>query len=86
MYVYNFTLSIGGSDYTAVSTSITVNPFQPTPSITINIIDDQNFENDETFFVNFTGCSPGCVVPTDSDTVTVTIQSDEGNYILYSQL
>ena len=49
-----------------------------TQDVTIGIIDDSTFENDETFFVNFTGCSPGCVIPPASNAVTVTIESDEG--------
>ena len=48
------------------------------PNIAVNIIDDPEMENDETFFIDFTGCSPGCMVISANDTVTVTIQSDDG--------
>ena len=77
------TLCIGNQleDYTPVTSgSITVNPFSSIPDITVVIVNDNLFENNETFFVNFTGCSPGCMIPSASDTVTVTIQSDEGEW------
>ena len=48
-----------------------------TAEILVIIVNDFNFENDETFFVNLTGCSPGCVILPESSAVTVTIQSDE---------
>ena len=73
---------LGGDDYAPVSGSITADPYQtsPPPSIIFNITDDTLFENNETFIINFTSCSPasGCVIPSDSNTVTVTIQSDDG--------
>ena len=79
MCVYDF---IGGNDFAPVSGSITADPFQtsPPPSIIFNITDDSVFENNETFIVNFTSCSPtsGCVIPSDSNAVTVAIQSDDG--------
>ena len=82
MYVYDFTLPIGGNDFAPVSGSITANPLQiePSPSITFNITDDTLFENSETFIVNFISCSPspGCDISQASSTVTVTIQSDDG--------
>ena len=72
-------MSIGNIDYTSVNNgSITVDPSQPAPNITVNITDDTYFEDDETFFVNFTGCSLRCVVPSANDTVEVTIQNDDG--------
>ena len=82
MYVYDITLSIGGNDFAPVSGSITANPLQiePSPSITFNITDDTLFEDNETFIINFTSCSPtpGCDILPASSTVTVTIQSDDG--------
>ena len=71
---------VGGSDYTPVSSgSITIDIVQSVfPNITVNITDDPEMENDETFFIDFTGCSPGCMVISANDTVTVTIQSDDG--------
>ena len=67
-----------GSDYVSeMNGIITTQGFAMTAEITVNIIDDFNFENDETFFVNLTGCSPGCVISPDFNVVTVTIQSDE---------
>ena len=68
----------GTGDYTSVMNGIiTSQLFATTVEITVIIINDFNFENDETFFVNLTGCSPGCVISPDSNAVTVTIQSDE---------
>ena len=49
-----------------------------TQDITIGIEDDSFFEDYETFFVNFTGCSPGCVIPPASNAVTITIENDDG--------
>ena len=72
---------IGGMDYTTVTNgSVTIVPFSTIPNITVNITNDISFEDNETFFVNFTGCSPGCMIPSASDTVTVTIQDDEGKW------
>ena len=73
---------LGGMDYVSVSNgSITVNPFVlPFPNITINITNDPAVENNETFFINFTDCSPGCTIPSASNTVTVIIQDDEGEW------
>ena len=69
-------------DYTSVSNgSITIDPFVlPYPDITINITNDADLESNETFFINFTGCSPGCLISSDSDVVTVTILDDEGQW------
>ena len=51
-YICNFTLSIGNIDYTSVNNgSITVDPSQPAPNITVNITDDTYFEDDETFLL-----------------------------------
>ena len=53
-----------GSDYVPVSGgSVTVSPFMTMTDINVTVLDDPDFENDETFFVNFTGCSPGCEIP-----------------------
>ena len=67
-------------DYTSVTSgSTTITPFPLSiPDITVDITNDIIFENNETFFVNFIGCSPGCMIPSASDTVTVTIQNDDG--------
>ena len=51
------------------------------PNITVNITDDSDVENNEIFFINLTGCSPGCMIPSVNDTVTVTIQSDDGKWL-----
>ena len=73
---------LGGNDFAPVSGSITANlfPTMPSPSIIFNITDDTFVEDNETFIINFTSCSPasGCVIPSNSNTVTVTIQSDDG--------
>ena len=71
---------VGGSDYTPVNSgSITIDIEQSVfPNITVNITDDSEVESDEIFFINFTGCSPGCMVSSASDTVIVTIESDDG--------
>ena len=75
------TLCIGGQDYTPVTSgSITITSSSSIPDITVVIANDTSFEDNETFFVNFTGCSPGCMIPSASDTVTVTIQSDDGKW------
>ena len=63
-------------DYTPITDgSLVINTFL-LPLIAVSIEDDPFFENDETFFVNFTGCSPGCMV--SSTFVEVTIESDDG--------
>ena len=73
---------LGGMDYSSVNSgSITVNPMSAIPDITVNITNDPDFEENETFFVNFTGCSPGCMIASANDTVTVTIQDDDGKWL-----
>ena len=71
---------VGGSDYTPVNSgSITIDIVQSVfPNTTVSITDDSEVENDEIFFINFTGCSPGCMVSSASDTVIVTMESDDG--------
>ena len=79
-------MSIGGSDYTPeYNGSVTPETFELllllNVEIGVNITNDFNLENDEIFFVNLTGCSPGCVISPDFSAVTVTIQSDESKWL-----
>ena len=61
--------------------TITSQFFATTAEIDVLIVDDFSFENDETFFVNLTGCSPGCVISPDSNAVTVTIIDNESKWL-----
>lgn len=74
---------VGSDDYTSTSNgSITIDIVQSVfPNITVNITNDFEVENDETFFINFTSCSPGCMVSSANDTINVTIQSVDGKWL-----
>ena len=74
---------VGGDDYTSTSSgSITIDIVQSVfPNITVNITSDSEVENDEMFFINFTSCSPGCMVSSANDTINVTIQSVDGKWL-----
>ncbi|MDA9212550.1 hypothetical protein N9O84_02430, partial [Gammaproteobacteria bacterium] len=64
------------SDYTASTGTITFAPSETTKSISLDIIDDDIFEVDETFNVNFTlgATSLGNLV---NDTASITISDDD---------
>ena len=70
-------LAISGDYISELNGNITSQSYAMTVEISVFIIDDFSFENDETFFVNLTGCSPGCVISPDSNVVIVTIQNNE---------
>ena len=75
-----FMLSIADTgDYIPANNGIVmVDAMTSSPvEISVSLIDDPNFENDETFFVDLTGCSPGCVISPNQSAITITIQSDE---------
>ena len=74
-----FMLSIAGTgDYMSENNGFVMADALTSPvEISVNLIDDPNFENDEKFFVNLTGCSPGCVISPNQNAITITIQSDE---------
>ena len=74
---------VDGDDYTSTSSgSITIDIVQSVfPNITVNITNDSEVENDEMFFINFTSCSPGCMVSSANDTINVTIQSVDGKWL-----
>ena len=73
-----FMLSIAGDDYMPENNRFVMVDAMTSPvGINVNLMDDSNFENDETFFVNLTGCSPGCVISPNQNAITITIQSDE---------
>ena len=68
----------GSRDYTPENNgSVIVSIFTMSVEISVSITNDFDFENDETFFVNLTGCSPGCVISPNQSVITITIQSDE---------
>ena len=84
--MFNFTLSIGSSDYTPENNgSVTAETFELllilNVETSVNITNDFNLENNETFFINLIGCSPGCVISPDFNAVTVTIQGDESKWL-----
>ena len=75
-------MSIGRRDYTPENngfvTAGDINLFVTLRvEISVAITNDFDFENEETFFVNLTGCSPGCVISPNQNAITITIQSDE---------
>ena len=73
-----FMLSIAGGDYMPENNGFDMADAMTSPvEISVNLMDDSNFENDETFFVNLIGCSPGCVISPNQNVITITIQSDE---------
>ena len=75
-------MSIGRRDYTPENkgsvTAVDINLYVTmSVEISVAITNDFDFENEETFFVNLTGCSPGCVISPNQNEVTIIIQSDE---------
>ena len=67
----------GSRDYTPENNGSVIADFTMSVEISVAITNDFDFENDETFFVNLTGCSPGCVISSNQSVITITIQSDE---------
>jgi hypothetical protein len=63
-----------GSDYTAVSGTLTFKPGQTAKSISVPILDDTVAEPDENFLVNLSGSSNAVLVRTQA---TVTIHNDD---------
>ena len=74
-------IGTGGRDYTPENNGSVIADFfsiiMMSVEISFAITNDFDFENDETFFVNLTGCSPGCVISPNQNAITITIQSDE---------
>lgn len=71
----NFTTANGtataGSDYQALSGSVTFAPGQTTQTITVLVNGDTTYEPDETFFVNLTGVAGGATLGRSSATGTI---------------
>ena len=67
---------IGRRDYTPENngsvTAVDINLYVTMRvEISVAITNDFDFENEETFFVNLTGCSPGCVISPNQNAVTI---------------
>lgn len=66
-----------GSDYTAISGSVTFNPGQTTKTVTVTVAGDLVAEPDETFNLLLSTTTRGCTIETP--TVTGTILNDEAD-------
>ncbi|NHF61597.1 sodium:calcium exchanger [Flavobacteriaceae bacterium TP-CH-4] len=71
-YVSADVTATAGSDYTAVSGTLNFNGSSgDTEQITVSLLDDSWFENNETFRISFTGSSDPSVILTDVGTGTI---------------
>jgi len=80
----NFTVSgtaTEGTDYNSINTSVTIPAGDTSATITIQPIDDDVVEGDETVIVTLTGTDQSDTVDSGADEATVTI-SDNDSYVV----
>ena len=73
--------AVAGSDYTAVSQTITIDPGTLVQTFTVTLLDDGDTEDDETFTLTMSNATNATVG--DTDTTTVTIRDDDGTQYIY---
>lgn len=73
--------AVAGSDYTAVSQTITIDPGTLVQTFTVTLLDDGDTEDDETFTLTMSNATNATVG--DTSTTTVTIRDDDGTQYLY---
>ena len=73
-YATDNNTAVAGSDYTAVTNSLTFNPGDTTQTISVPIIGDTDDESDETFFVNLS--NPANAEIQDSQAIGTIIDND----------
>ena len=68
-----------GSDYTAVSDSVTIDATHTTATFNVPILNDNLNESEESFTVTISNVSPSASATISTDTATVTISDDDAD-------
>ena len=67
-----------GSDYLGISQSLTISPGTTQNTVTVQLVDDENIESNETFSLRMDNLNDARIILANPSTTTVEILDDDG--------